>query len=180
MHFLEEYYEKTVKYDLIYCFPIKNQKKIPRFKSIVLNFGCKSSDVSKLAAAALFMELISARSGVTLTGSKKANITVKIRKGDPVGCKMTLTGSDIYGFLEKFIYEVIPRVKNYNKKIRRSKAGVNSISYNFDDLLVFKELEDYYSLFTGKIPTLDLTIATNTKKKQEMKFLLRAFKIPSA
>ena len=89
MNCLEKYYNKFIKYDLILKFNYKNIKKIPKIKSIILNFGCKTSDLKKLSLSFLILQLITKKQ-CKLNFSKKSNIFLKIRKGQPVGCQIIL------------------------------------------------------------------------------------------
>ena len=90
MHFLEYYYNNVIKFDLINRFNYKNLKNIPKLEKIVLNFGCKTFELKKLSLSLLSLQLITDKKGI-LTVSKKPNIVLKIRKGNPVGCKVILT-----------------------------------------------------------------------------------------
>jgi ribosomal protein L5 len=58
MNFLEHFYLKTLKYDLSNRFLYKNTKELPKLKKIILNFGCKTSDLKQLSASLLALELI--------------------------------------------------------------------------------------------------------------------------
>ena len=91
MNSLEYYYKTIIKYDLINKFSYSNIKKIPELKKIVLNFGCKSSEIKELATSLLALELIiNTNTPIFLTKSKQPNVLLKIRKGAPVGCKVIL------------------------------------------------------------------------------------------
>ena len=57
--------------------------------------GCKSFEIKNLAASLLSLELIAVQQGV-LTKSKRANILLKIRKGNPVGCTVVLRKNKMY------------------------------------------------------------------------------------
>ena len=90
MNILEYYYKKVIVYDLINKFSYNNLKKVPKLKQIVLNFGCKNSEIKNLSAALISFELIASNKNIELTKSKRANLFIKIRKGHPVGCKVIL------------------------------------------------------------------------------------------
>ncbi len=178
MHFLEHYYEKTIKYDLINKFNIKNTKKIPKLEKIVLNFGCKSSEITQLAPVLLFLEMVTNKRG-SVTKSNKANSILKIRKGYPVGCKIVLRKTEMYYFLDRLLYEIFPKIREFEKTVIRSKIGKKTLSYKIADLLVFNELEEHYSVFPSKLPPLDITLVSNTEFNEEMSFLIKSLKIPT-
>lgn len=175
MHFLEYYYFNTIKYDLINRFKYKDVKDIPKLKKIILNFGCKTFELKKLATSLLSLQLISAKKGV-LTVSKQPNIVLKIRKGNPVGCKLVLVKALMYTFLAKLFLEALPRLKN--KILLKKVFYKNTLTYNFENILIFKELEKNY-LFFSQLKDLQVTFVTNASSNEELFFLLNSFKFPT-
>ena len=89
MHFLDYFYTKTLKFDLINKFYYKELKNLPKLKKIVLNFNCRTTNLKTLATHLLALELITNQKS-NLTISKRPNLLLKIRKGNPVGCKVIL------------------------------------------------------------------------------------------
>jgi large subunit ribosomal protein L5 len=177
MHFFEYYYKNIIKYDLINKFHYKNIKHLPLLKKIVLNFGCKGSELKNLAAILLSLELITTQRGM-ITTSKNSNILLKIRKGNPVGCKLILKKTTMYNFFSKLIREIFSKLKNFTGfNIKQKSLNSNAISYNLQNSLIFSELEQNYYLF-NKLPPLNITLVTNTINSNEFLFLLNAFKFP--
>jgi large subunit ribosomal protein L5 len=175
MHFLEYYYFNTIKYDLINRFNYKNIKNVPKLNKIILNFGCKTFELKKLSTSLLSLQLITTKKG-TLTVSKQPNIVLKIRKGNPVGCKVVLVKTVMYKFLSKLLIEVLPRLKN--KILLKKVFYKNTLTYNFENIFIFKELEKNY-LFFSILKNLQVTFVTNTLSNQELFFLLSSFKFPA-
>lgn len=89
MQIFEYYYTNIIRYDLINKFYYNNHKQIPKVIKIVLNFNCNSVNIKRLISSMVALELITNQKSVILT-SKKANISLKLRKGNPIGCKVTL------------------------------------------------------------------------------------------
>ena len=175
MHFLEYYYINIIKYDLINRYNYKNIKDIPKLKKIILNFGCKTSELKKLSASLLFLQLITTKKG-KLTVSKQSNIVLKIRKGNPVGCKILLVKTAMYKFLFKLLIEVLPRIKN--KILLKKTSYKNTLTYNFENIMIFKELEKNYLVFS-LLKNLQVTFVTNATTNEELFFLLNSFKFPT-
>ena len=175
MHFLEYYYFNIIKYDLINRFNYQNIKDIPKLKKIILNFGCKTFELKKLSISLLSLQLITAKKG-SLTISKQSNIVLKIRKGNPVGCKVVLVKTLMYIFLAKLLLEGLPRLKN--KILLKKVFYKNTLTYNFENILIFKELEKNY-LFFSLLKNLQVTFVTNTFSNEELFFLLCSFKFPT-
>ncbi len=67
MNFLTYFCKKTLNYELLNKFNYKNTKKLPKIKKIVLNFGCKTTDIKHLAASLLALELITCQKGKLTT-----------------------------------------------------------------------------------------------------------------
>ena len=176
MNFLEHYYNKKLKYDLINKFFYLNLKKLPKLKKIVLNFRSKTPELKTLAASMLALELIGKTKGI-LTTTSKTNLYIKIRKGSPVGCKLTLKKTLMLKFLEKNLNEIFTKIKKLNELILTEKVKTNNFSYQIKNIFHFYNLEEHYYLFNN-VPRLNITFITNTKTKKEMLFILKALKIP--
>jgi large subunit ribosomal protein L5 len=176
MHFLEHFYIKTLKYDLANKFLYKSTKKIPKLKKIILNFGCKTSDIKHLASSLLALELITNQKG-TMTTTKHSNILLKIRKGNPTGCKITLRKNKMLDYLSKILIEIFPRLKSFEGFKFNRKIKKNYFSYELHDTFNFTELEEHYYLFNN-LAKLDVTLVTNTETKKELLFVLKSLQFP--
>lgn len=172
MEFLQYFNKKTVKYDLINKFFYNNTKKLTEIEKIILNFGCKSTRIKILSSSLLALELITLKKG-KLTVTKKPNFLIKIRKGNPVGCKIVLTNKIMYTFLERFINEILPKIDN-NKNFKNKKK--NSYYYRINDTFIFNELEKNYYLF-NELNYLDINIVINSTLKKDIKFILNSFQL---
>jgi len=82
-------FDKTLKLDLINKFNFKKVESIPFIKKIILNFYCKNNSIKTVAQSLLAIEMISNQKG-TIMKSKSTNLVLKIRKGNPIGCKVVL------------------------------------------------------------------------------------------
>ena len=173
---LENYYHRVIKYDLINKFPYTYLNEIPELKKIVLNFGCKNSDIKNLASALFALELITMKSG-SLTRARRPNLLLKIRKGNPTGCIVVLQKSKMYTFLFKLLTEVFPNLKDFHGINISDKVAERRFSFTLDNLINFKELEKQFYLFIN-LPPLNITLVTNTKSKKELSYLLRSLKLP--
>lgn len=176
MHFLEKFYFRTLKYDLINKFRYNNTKNLPKLKKIILNFGSKTADAKQLASSLLAFELIANQKGI-LTTTKKPNILLKIRKGNPTGCKLTLHKHNLFNFFGKTIIEIFPKLKNFNGFNINQKLKQNTFFYKLHNTFSFSELENHYYLFSN-LPKLDIIVITTAKNKEELIFLLRSLQFP--
>lgn len=176
MHFLEKYYNNVLKQEYINKFIYNKNSDIPKLKKIILNFGCKTADIKQLSSSLLTFELIVNQKG-KLSKTKRSNILFKIRKGNPTGCSVTLSKFNIFNFLAKLTIEIFPKLKNFSSFNNSKTLKYNTFSYKIKETFCFNELENHYYLFND-LPSLDVTIVTNSKTKNEMLFLLKTFKIP--
>lgn len=173
---IKNYYEKTVKYDLINKFFYKKIKEIPKLKKINLNFGCSNFDIKSLASTMLALEIITYKQG-KLTKLMKSDVLLKIRKGYPVGCSLTLNKNNSYNFFLKLINEVFPKLKEFKGLLINKNQKVTSFSFTIKELVTFNKLETHFYLFSN-LPKLNITIITNTKTHKELIYLLKTLKLP--
>lgn len=176
MHLLEKFYIKTLKYELINKFRYNNTKNLPKLEKIILNFGCKTADIKQLASCLLAIELVTNQKG-TFTTTKHSNILLKIRKGNPTGCKVTLQNFNLFNFLYKTLLEIFPKIKSFGGFDVTKKIKKKTFSYELHEIFSFSELENHYYLFNN-LPKLNITIITSSKHKTELIYLLKAFQLP--
>jgi large subunit ribosomal protein L5 len=176
MHFLENFYFKTLKYDLMNKFVYNSTNRLPKLKKIILNFGSKTADIKQLSSGLLAFELIANQKGI-LTKTRKSKVLLKIRKGNPTGCKLTLQKYNLFNLFRKIIIEVFPKLKNFNGFTQSQKIKKSAFSYELYDTFSFSELENHYYLFNN-LPKLDVTIVTTSKNKKELIFILRSLQFP--
>lgn len=170
MNCIEKYYNNLIKYDLILKFNYKNINQIPKLKSIILNFGCKTSDLKKLSISFLILQFITKKRG-KLNFSKKSNIFLKIRKGQPVGCQVILTNKRMYE-VTFYLLKIISNIKyDFSLKITNSK----SITFNLFNLFNFNVVEKNYIFFNG-INNLNITLLFDKNINNEIYFILNYFK----
>jgi large subunit ribosomal protein L5 len=176
MHFLKYFHNKTLKFDLINKFYYTDLKKLPKLKKVVINSSCKTAELKTLATNLLALELITNQRGI-LTVSKRPNLLLKIRKGDPTGCKLTLKKPSMLNFFSKSLNEVFPKIKNFNGITISKKIEKGSCSFVIKDILHFTELSEHYSLFNG-LSKFDLSFVTTVKTQKEMLFFLKSLQLP--
>ena len=176
MHFLNYFYTKTLKFDLINKFHYTDLKKLPKLKKVILNFSCKTTELKTLATHLLALEVITTQKGI-LTVSKHPNLLLKIRKGNPTGCKLTLKKTLILNFLSKSLNEIFPKIKNFDGIRIHQKVEKTTLSFIIKDTLNFSELTENYYLFNN-LSNLSLSFVTTVKAKEEMLFLLKSLQLP--
>ena len=177
MNTLENYYKKVIKLDLMNKFLYYHIKDLPKLKQIILNFGCRNSDLRKLSSALLSLELVTFCSDITVTTSSQSNIFIKVRKGQPAGCKVILEKGAMYNFFLKLLNEVFPVLKDFKGFKKRDMKNFNNFSFTLTDLIYFNELEVHFYLFNN-LPKLNVVFVTSSKTEKELIYLMSSFKFP--
>lgn len=176
MQFLEYFYLKNFKFDLYNKFNYNKTTSFPRLKKIILNFSCKAPDLKILASTLLALELLTHQKG-QFTTTKSFNISLKLRKGYPVGCKVTLRKKQMFEIAEKILITILPKAKYVVSFACDRNSNKNSLSYVIKDTLNLKELDANYSVFSN-LPNLNITLVTTTDSKKELLFLITSFQFP--
>ncbi len=177
MHFFNTYYTTTTKSDISLKFKFRNIFCVLKIKKIILNFGIKEVDFKNMLPALTSLEIISGQKSY-LTSSKISNISLKIRKGSPVGCKVTLRKLRMFLFLTKLLLLIFPTIKLFEGFFfKKSVEQFKSFSFCLEDPLIFSEIEDQYELFKS-LPKLDISIITNSNSLIELGSLLTSCRFP--
>ncbi len=172
MNFLNFYKRNIVNYDLINKFSYTNPTNLPKIKQINVYFIFKTPDISNTLTGLNALELLSQQKGV-LIKSKTANISLKIRKGSPVGCMVILRKNKKDRFLNKLLNDI------FGKKYRIDYDASFKhfiFSFNIKSTLLFNELKQNYRFF-GRLPFLRINLLTTAKTKNEFKFLIKSYKL---
>lgn len=175
MHFFQKYYKNIIVYDLINKFNYSTLNEIPYLTKIVLNFGLKKKNIKSIVSRLLALELIGGQKS-KITFSSVSNVTLKIRKGNPVGCKITLRKHSMYTFLSNLILNILPKIKQF-KNFYYKNLTSDSFSFRLKNLFLFIELETYYEFFKD-LDNLNITLVSNSRTKNEFYYLLRSLKFP--
>ena len=134
MRFFKQYQQHIVKYDLINKFSYNSTYKIPNLKVVVLTFKLKKWDPKYLISILSALKIITSQTP-TITTSNVSNVLLKIRKGQPIGCKITLRNVKMNNFLFKYLNKIHPYLKLNNIK------QTNCFSLKINNILIFNELE---------------------------------------
>lgn len=173
---IKEKYEQEVIPAMVKKFNYKNKMAVPKIEKIVLNMGIgKVREDSKILEEAT--EVISTITGQRpiITKSKKSISNFSIRKGMPVGCKVTLRSSRMYEFLDRLINVALARIRDFQGTSPKSFDGRGSYTLGIKEQLVFPEMDfDKVKTTLG----MNITIVTNAKTDEEAKELLSFIGMP--
>jgi large subunit ribosomal protein L5 len=173
---MHDYYSQTVKPQLMQQFGYKNPFQVPRLEKIVINMGVgeTTTDIKKMDAAIADLTAITGQKPL-MVRSKKAIANFKLRKGLPIGCKVTLRGTRMYEFLDRLVNIALPRVRDFRGLSGKSFDGKGNYALGLKEQIVFPEI-NYDKIDT--IRGMDIIIVTTAKTNDEAKALLKGFNMP--
>lgn len=176
MNRLKEKYNKEIVPSLREKYSYKSVMEVPSLDKIVINMGVGDATTnSKLLEAAMTdLEIISGQKPVK-THAKKAIAGFKVREGQPIGCKVTLRGENMYNFLDKLISITLPRVRDFRGISPKAFDGRGNYTLGLTEQLIFSEIE-YDNVV--KVRGMDIVFVTTAKTNEEAYDLLKGFGMP--
>ena len=169
-------YDQTVISAMIKKFNYENVNQVPKLVKITINSGLGDvKDNSKsIQIAQKELEQISGQKPV-LTMAKKSVANFKVREGQSVGMKVTLRGTRMYEFFDKFISIALPRVRDFRGVSTKSFDGRGNYSMGVKEQLIFPEIS-YDQI--EKVRGFDICITTTAKTDEEARELLTMLGMP--
>lgn len=176
MNRLQEKYSKEIVPSLREKYGYKSVMETPKLEKIVVNMGVgDATGNSKLLDAALEdLKAITGQKPV-ITKAKKAIAGFKVRAGQPIGCKVTLRGENMYNFLDKLISITLPRVRDFRGISPKSFDGRGNYTLGLTEQLIFSEIE-YDNVV--KVRGMDIVFVTTANTNEEALDLLKGFGMP--
>ena len=173
---LQKAYQNTIKDKLKEKFEYENLMEIPKITKVTLSMGVGEANENPddLKTAVDEMGKIAGQKPV-VTKAKKDIADFGIRKGDPVGCFVTLRRERMWEFMKRLISIALPRVKDFSGLSDKSFDGVGNYSFGLDEQIVFPEI-NYEEV--EKIRGLNVTITTTAKTDEETYELLSLLGFP--
>ncbi len=173
---LKKEFQDRIIPDLIKEFNYKNSFQVPRLEKIVINVGLGEAIQDKKVVEITKVDLaiiLGQQPVVTLARNSISNF--KLRKGVPIGCKVTLRGERMYDFLQRLIHIAIPRIRDFRGLSRNSFDGKGNYSFGVDEQAIFPEIHyDKVKTVFG----MDITFVTSAKSDNEGYALLRELGLP--
>ncbi len=171
----QEYREKIIP-SLKDEFGYSNVMQVPKLQKIVISKGVGDAVADKKLIDHAVEELstITGQKAVS-TISKKDVASFKLRKGMPIGVKVTLRGERMYEFLDRLITSALPRVRDFNGIRATGFDGRGNYSLGITEQIIFPEI-DIDKI--NKISGMDITFVTSANTDKEAKSLLTELGIP--
>jgi|TARA_B100000768_G_scaffold174078_1_gene183967 large subunit ribosomal protein L5 len=171
----EEYSNKIVK-ELKDKLDLTNIMQVPSLEKIIISrgVGAAVSDKKLIDHAVEELTLISGQKAIA-TLSKKDVASFKLRKGTPIGAKVTLRGDRMYEFLDRLITIALPRVRDFQGIKADGFDGRGNYNLGIKEQIIFPEINIDK---VNKISGMDITFVTNTNSNKEAKALLTDLGLP--
>ena len=173
---LKELYNKEITASLMKEYNYSSKMEVPKLEKIVVNMGVGDGahDTKFIEAAVKDLEAITGQKPV-VTKARKSIAGFKLIEGQPIGCKVTLRGENMYNFMDKLIKLALPRVRDFRGISKTAFDGRGNYTLGIKEQLIFPEINyDEVVKLTG----MDIVFVTTAKTNEEASHLLNAFGLP--
>ena len=172
---LKKMYKEQVVPALVKEFNYSSGMQVPVLEKIVINQGLGQAIGDKKILETAIEELtkITGQRAVT-TRSKKDISNFKLRKGMPIGARVTLRQNKMYEFLERLVAVALPRIRDF-KGINDKFDGQGNYTLGITEQIIFPEI-DIDKI--NKILGMEITFVTTAKTDEEAYALLKQFGLP--
>ena len=173
---LKQEYNDRIVNNLKETFRYKSIMQVPKLEKIVLSrgVGAAVSDKKLIDHAVDELTIITGQKAIA-TISMKDVASFKLRKGMPIGAKVTLRGERMYEFLDRLVTTALPRVRDFQGVKATGFDGRGNYTLGVTEQIIFPEIDiDKVNRING----MDITFVTTSKTDQEAKSLLTELGIP--
>ena len=172
---LQKKYKEEIVSKLMKDFGFATVMQVPKLEKITINqgLGIATGDKKLIDVAQAELTAITGQKAVA-TYSRKDISNFKLRKGMPIGVKVTLRGAKMYEFLERLIAVSLPRIRDFNG-INEKMDGKGNYTLGIKEQIIFPEIDiDKISKVLG----MEITFVTSATKDEEAYALLKEFGLP--
>jgi len=173
---LKEFYLKEIVPELRKQFSYKNIMQVPKLEKIVVNVGLgEALQNPKLLEKAV--EQVGAITGQrpVVSKAKKSIATFKLRKGQSIGCKVTLRGERMYEFLDRLISLALPKIRDFRGVSPKAFDGRGNYSLGLSEQIIFPEI-NYDKV--DHVHGMNVVVCTTANTDEEARALLFRLGMP--
>ncbi len=169
-------YKNVIIHKLYKKFKYTSIMQVPKIIKIVLNVGLnyKHLDKKYLNIVINNLKLITGQQAI-ITKSRKSISNFKIRRGIPIGCKVTLRKINMWNFLDKFIFIVIPRIRDFRGFKQKSIDNNGNLNIGIKEHIIFPEI-NYENV--KYVHGMDISLVLTKTSRVESLFLFNCFSFP--
>tara|TARA_B100001094_G_scaffold330232_1_gene394950 strand:+ start:150 stop:923 length:774 start_codon:yes stop_codon:yes gene_type:complete len=173
---LKNEYKTSIVDKLVKEFSYDNVMQVPKLEKIIISkgVGAAVNDKKLIDHAINEISQISGQRPIA-TISKKDVASFKLRKGMPIGVKVTLRGENMYEFLDRLVTTALPRVRDFNGVKSSGFDGRGNYNLGITEQIIFPEINIDK---INKISGMDITFVTSAKSDKEALQLLSELGLP--
>lgn len=173
---LKKQYEEQYRKELMKELSLASIMEVPVFTKVVINVGLGEAVDDKGVFEQVSNDLmVIAGQKPIQTLSRGAISAFKIRKGDPIGLKVTLRGRRMWEFIDKLINVSLPRTKDFRGLSQKAFDGSGNYTLGIEEQTIFPEIDPNA---IAKMRGMEVTIVTSTDSDASAKALLNKFGFP--
>jgi large subunit ribosomal protein L5 len=159
-------------------FNYKSPMQVPKIEKICLNQGIGAAVADKKLVEAATQEMTAICGQKAIPCYSKRDISnFKLRKGMPIGVKVTLRGERMYEFLDRLLAVALPRTRDFRGVSIKGFDNSGNFTMGIKEQIIFPEIDIDQ---VGNINGMDITFVINSETKEEARALLTAFGFPFA
>jgi large subunit ribosomal protein L5 len=176
---LLEKYKLEILPQLMKKFSQENKLSVAKIQKIVVNMGVgKAVDNKKLVEEASGHLSVITGQKPLITKAKKAISGFKLRKGIPIGCKVTLRGKRMYEFLDRLISIVLPRIRDFRGLSPKAFDGRGNYTLGLTEQIVFPEISiEAVETIQGMDVTFVISGNSNDQSRELLKLIGMPFRL---
>ncbi len=173
---LEQKYNETIVPAMMDQFGYRNKLQVPRLKNVSINvcIGEAVQNAKLLDAAVAELGAISGQRPV-VTRARKDISNFKLRRGNPIGCMVTLRRARMYEFLDRLIQVALPQVRDFKGISDRAFDGCGNYSLGIREQIIFPEVR---AESVERLHGLTVSIVTTAQTNEEGRALLQQLGMP--
>ena len=173
---MRDLYRNEIVPTMMREFGFTNPMQVPRIQKIVVNIGLGEALTNGRAmeSATGDLAIITGQKPI-ITRARKSIAGFKIREGNPIGTCVTLRGTKMYHFLDRFINMSLPRIRDFRGIPRRGFDGRGNFSIGIREQIIFPEI-DYNQI--DRIRGLQVTITTTAHDDATATRMLELYGMP--
>lgn len=173
---LRKKYQEEISPSMVKQFDYTSVMQVPKLIKISINqgLGAAITDKKLIDSGINEMTLITGQKAVQ-TKSKRDISNFKLRRGMPIGVRITLRGDNMYEFLHRLIAVAIPRIRDFRGINDKGFDGRGNFTFGVTEQIIFPEIDiDKVNHING----MDITFVTSARTDKEAHALLKEFGIP--
>jgi large subunit ribosomal protein L5 len=173
---LKELYLTNVVDMLMKKFKYKNIHQVPKIEKVVVNMSVNEAkeNIKALDIATEELAMITGQKP-KICRAKKAISNFKIKKGMPIGLKVTLRGDRMYEFLDRLIYIALPKIRDFHGIPKDGFDGRGNYNLGINEQYIFSEVNIEKS---DRTRGMNITIVTSAKTDEEARELMALLGFP--